>query len=97
MEDSINTHDYTLGSLIDIEGVFNNVSSLSLIEVLRRNNVGDGIYGLINHILTHRAVTTEIAGSEVTRKVIRCAPLLPVEAVIGHKIKKERSHSDLVC
>lgn len=74
IEDSISNHEYTLAAFIDIEGAFNNVTATSIIEALKAKDVENGICLWVNHMLTSRIVTAEIAGTSVTRTVNRGTP-----------------------
>ena len=74
IEDSMSIQEYTLAAFIDIEGAFNNVTAQAIVEALRSKNVDMGICSWINHMLTSRIASAEVAGSSVTRLVSRGTP-----------------------
>ncbi|KAL7726548.1 hypothetical protein ACLKA6_010413 [Drosophila palustris] len=67
IEKSISLKEFTLIAFLDIEGAFNNVFPDAIAEALTDLGIEGRLVGLINQLLTSRAVTSTLGSSTLTR------------------------------
>ncbi|KAL7741810.1 hypothetical protein ACLKA6_012036 [Drosophila palustris] len=67
IEKSISLKEFTLIAFLDIEGAFNNVFPDAITEALTDLGIEGRLVGLINQLLTSRAVTSTLGSSTLTR------------------------------
>ncbi|KAL7723518.1 hypothetical protein ACLKA6_008711 [Drosophila palustris] len=63
-----NAQEFTLIAFLDIEGAFNNVFPQAITEALTDLGIESRLVGLINQLLTSRAVTSTLGSSTLTRE-----------------------------
>ncbi|KAM8701658.1 hypothetical protein ACLKA7_001902, partial [Drosophila subpalustris] len=66
IEKSLSLKEFTLIAFLDIEGAFNNVFPQAITEALTDLGIESRLVGLINQLLTSRAVTSTLGSSTLT-------------------------------
>ena len=74
IERTIVEGQYALGIFLDIEGAFDNVAFISIIDALNEAQVPLGIVRWINALLRSRTVTVTVQGKSVSKKVKKGCP-----------------------
>ncbi|GBP05193.1 hypothetical protein EVAR_91316_1 [Eumeta japonica] len=66
--------NFTMVAFMDIEGAFNNVDPMAVVEALEQLGVDQSTVQLISRMLTRRTITSRIGATSVTREVGRGTP-----------------------